>query len=104
MRLVKADQVRVLAIPVRSRAAGSRYWFGANTISSGEVLAALRRHVGATVLGERTLGKDYMLRVEPVDHDWRTLIPDGRIEVPGEVLAGGLLPRRPELAARIGTN
>ena len=29
-----------------------------------------------------------MLRVEPVDHDWRTLIPDGRIEVPGEVLAG----------------
>ena len=109
VRLVKADQVRVLAIPEPSGA----IWrgqitvlVGAGTISSGEVLAALlRRHAGAAVLGERTWGKDYVLRVEAIDPDWRALIPDGQIEVPGEVLAGGLLPDGPipaELAARFG--
>ena len=111
VRLVKADQVRVLAIP---EAAGT-VWHGqitvlvgADTISSGEVLAALlRRHAGASVLGERTWGKDYVLRVEAIDADWRALIPDGQIEVPGETLAGGLLPDGPipgELAARVGTD
>ena len=108
VRLVRADQVRVLAIP---DAAGA-IWrgqitvlVGADTISSGEVLAALlRRHAGASVLGERTWGKDYVLRVEAIEPDWRALIPDGQIEVPGEVLAGGLLPDGPipaELAARL---
>jgi hypothetical protein len=111
VRLIQADRVRVLAIPEPSGA----IWrgpitvlVGANTISSGEVLAALlRRHAGAAVLGERTFGKDYVLRVEPIDADWRALIPDGRIEVPGAVLAGGLLPDGPipaELAARVGSN
>jgi hypothetical protein len=80
----------------------------ADTISSGEVLAALLRgHAGATVLSERTWGKDYVLRVEAVDPDWRALIPDGQIEVPGEILAGGLLPDGPiqaEFAARVGTD
>ena len=69
--------------------------------------ALLRRHAGATVLGERTWGKDYVLRVEAIDPDWRALIPDGQIEVPGEILAGGLLPDGPipaELAARVGTD
>ena len=97
VRLVKADQVRVLAIPSRPRdlARQITVLVGAG-ISSGEVLAALlRRHAGATVLGERTWGKDYVLRVEAVDPDWRALIPDGQIEVPGEVLAGGLLPDGP---------
>jgi carboxyl-terminal processing protease len=109
VRLVKPGQVRVLGIPPPS----GTIWHGritvlvgANTISSGEVLAALlRRHAGATVLGERTWGKDYVLRVEAIDPDWRALIPDGKIEVPGEVLAGGLLPDGPipaELAARVG--
>jgi C-terminal processing protease CtpA/Prc len=109
VRLVRADQVRVLAIPQPS----DGVWrgqitvlVGGNTISSGEVLAALlRRHSGATVLGERTFGKDYVLRVEPVDPDWRALVPDGQIEVPGEILAGGLLPDGPipaELAVRVG--
>jgi hypothetical protein len=104
-------EVRLLAIP---RPSGT-VWrgritvlVGADTISSGEVLAALlRRHAGATVLGERTWGKDYVLRVEPVDPDWRALIPDGRIEVPGEILAGGLVPDGPipaELAARLPTD
>jgi Peptidase family S41 len=108
VRLVKADQVRLLAIPQPSGAAWRgriTVLVGASTISSGEVLAALlRRHAGAAVLGERTWGKDYVLRVEPVDSDWRALIPDGRIEVPGEVLAGGLMPNGPiptELAARL---
>lgn len=109
VRLVKTDQVRVLAIPAPSGA----LWrgritvlVGGSTISSGEVMAALlRRHANATVLGERTWGKDYVLRVEPVDHDWRALIPDGRIEVPGEVLEGGLIPDGPipvALLARVG--
>jgi C-terminal processing protease CtpA/Prc len=111
IRLVKADQVRLLAIPQPSGA----LWrgritvlVGANTISSGEVLAVLlRRNAGARVLGERTWGKDYVLRVQPLDPDWRALIPDGRIEVPGQILAGGLIPDGPipaELAAKVGTN
>ena len=109
LQLVKADQVRSLAIPQPSGAVWRgriTVLVGANTISSGEVLAALlRRHAGATVLGERTWGKDYVLRVEPVDPDWRALVPDGRIEVPGESLAGGLVPDGPipaALLARVG--
>jgi C-terminal processing protease CtpA/Prc len=99
VRLIKGDDVRTLSVPAPS----APVWrgritvlVGANTISSGEVLAALlRRHAGAAVLGERTWGKDYVLRVERVDPDWRALIPDGRIEVAGEVLAGGLVPDAP---------
>lgn len=111
VRLVNTDRVRMLSIP-RPRAPVWRgritVLVGANTISSGEVLAALlRRHAGAVVLGERTWGKDYVLRVEPIDHDWRALIPDGRIEVPGETLAGGLIPDGPipdRLKAHLSTN
>ena len=57
--------------------------------------ALLRRHAGARVLGERTFGKDYAMRVERIDDDWQALVPDGRLEVPGEVLAGGLRPDGP---------
>ena len=111
VRLVKTDQVRVLAIPRPSGAVWRgriTVLVGADTISSGEVLAALlRRHAGATVLGKRTWGKDYVLRVVAIDPDWRALIPDGQIEVPGEILAGGLLPDGPipaAFAARVGTD
>jgi C-terminal processing protease CtpA/Prc len=111
LRLVKADQVRLLALPQPAGAVWRgriTVLVGANTISSGEVLAALlRRHAGATVLGERTWGKDYVLRVEPVDPDWRALVLDSRIEVPGETLAGGLVPDGPipaPLAASLPTN
>jgi Peptidase family S41 len=111
VRLVEADRVRVLAIPEPSGAVWRgriTVLVGADTMSSGEVLAALlRRHAGARVLGERTWGKDYVLRVEPIDHDWRALIPAGRIEVPGEVLAGGLVPDGPiteDLSASLPTN
>jgi Peptidase family S41 len=111
LKLVADEQATVLAVP---RPSGP-VWHGRITvlvgpltISSGEVLAALlRRHAGARVLGERTFGKDYVLRVERIDRDWQALIPDGRIEVPGEVLAGGLQPDGPisdQLAASLPTN
>jgi carboxyl-terminal processing protease len=110
VRLVEADRVRLLAIPQPSGAVWRgriTVLVGPNTISSGEVLAALlRRHAGAAVLGERTWGKDYVLRVEAIDPDWRALVPDGRIEVPGEILAGGLVPDGPipaALAVRLPT-
>ena len=54
--------------------------------------ALLRRHAGAIVLGERTWGKDYVLRVEAIDPDWRALIPDGQIEVPGECWPAACCP------------
>jgi hypothetical protein len=94
VRLVKADQVRVLAIPQPSGAV----WRGRITIL-----------VGADTIssGERTWGKDYVLRVEAIDPDWRALIPDGQIKVPGEILAGGLPPDGPiseQLAASLPKN
>ena len=70
---------------------------GPDTASSAEMLAVLlRQYGGATVVGQRTFGKDYLIRAIPVHHDWRLLIPAERIEVPGEVLAGGLIPDHPE--------
>jgi hypothetical protein len=109
VHLVDADRARPLAIPQPSGAVWRgriTVLVGPDTISSGEILAALlRRHAGAALLGERTWGKDYVLRVEAVNADWRALIPDARIEVPGEILAGGLVPDGPipaELAARVG--
>jgi hypothetical protein len=111
MRLIRADDVRRFSIPAPEGAVWRgriTVLVGADTISSGEVLAALlRRYAGATVLGERTFGKDYALRVEPVGQEWRALIPDGRLEVPGEALAGGMLPDGPippELALRLATD
>jgi C-terminal processing protease CtpA/Prc len=69
---------------------------GPETASSGEILAALlRRYAGAELAGHRTVGKDYLLRVVAIDQDWRLLLPAERVEVPGETLAGGLLPDRP---------
>ena len=66
---------------------------GPETASSAEVLAALlRRHAGARLVGTRTLGKDWLSRLVPPDHDWRLSIPAERIEVPGEPLAQGLVP------------
>ena len=93
------DGRRVLAIPdSRDRLARSRITVlvGRHTASSAEMLAALlRRHLGAEIVGETTFGKDYVYRAIPVDHDWRLLIPGERIDIPGETLAGGLMPDRP---------
>jgi hypothetical protein len=47
-----------------------------------------------------------VLRVKAANADWRALVPDARIEVPGEILACGLVPDGPipaELAARLPT-
>jgi Peptidase family S41 len=108
VRLVQAENIRLLPIPTVDGA----IWrgpitvlVGQDTVSSGEVLAALlRRYADAAVLGERTFGKDYALRVEPAAPGWRALIPDGRLEVSGEILAGGLEPDGPipaDLAASL---
>jgi carboxyl-terminal processing protease len=111
LELVADEGVTVLAIPPPSGAVWRgrlTVLVGPLTISSGEVLAALlRRHAGATVLGERTFGKDYVLRVEQLGHGWQALIPDGRIVVPGEDLTGGLRPDGPipqPLAASLPTH
>jgi hypothetical protein len=106
--LIGADRVTMFEIPAPS----APVWpgrltvlVGYDTISSGEVLAGLlRRYARARVLGERTWGKDFALRVELLDHDWRALVPAGRLEIPGEALAGGLVPDGPippELLARL---
>ena len=47
---------------------------------------------GARLVGARTLGKDWLSRLVPVDHDWRLSIRAERIEVPGKPLAQGLEP------------
>jgi Peptidase family S41 len=111
VRLVRTDDVRLLSIPTLEGAPWRgpiTVLVGRDTMSSGEVLAALlRRYADATVLGERTFGKDYALRVEPIAQGWRALIPDGRLEVADESLSGGLLPDGPipaELAASLPTD
>ena len=73
---------------------------GPETASSAEILAALlRRYGGAELFGARTAGKDYLSRVVAGDQDWRLMVPAERVEVPGETLAGGLIPDRPLPAA-----
>ncbi len=99
LKLIGEDGETVFAIPEPS----GPVWpgrltvlVGDDTISSGEVLAALlRRYAHASVLGERTWGKDFAMRVERIDHDWQALVPAGRIEIPGEALHGGLVPDGP---------
>ncbi|MEM7023638.1 MAG: S41 family peptidase [Pseudomonadota bacterium] len=111
LTLTSNEDTRPLAIPAPQGAVWQgpiTVLVGTNTRSSGEVLAALlRRHAGAKVLGERTFGKDYVLRVEPISQEWRALIPSSRIKVPGEDLAGGLIPDGPipvALASRFSIN
>jgi hypothetical protein len=94
--------VAIPAGPPRLDIAALAVLVGPATASSAEMLAALlRQHGGATVVGQRTFGKDYLTRVIPVHHDWRLLIPAERIEVPGEVLAGGLIPDHPEASVEL---
>jgi C-terminal processing protease CtpA/Prc len=69
---------------------------GGRTASSAEVLAALlRRYAGATILGERSVGKDFLYRIIPVTHDWRLLLPAETISIPGARLKGGVTPDGP---------
>ena len=91
--------ITAVALPPPLRAvetAALEVLIGPRTASSAEVLAALlRRHAGARLVGARSRGKDRLARLIPVDHDWRLSVPAGRIEVPGETLAGGLVPDVP---------
>ena len=99
IRLHGRDGNAAVALPAPLRAievAALDVLIGPRTASSAEVLAALlRRHAGARLIGARTLGKDRITRLVPVDHDWRLALPAERIEVPGEALAGGLAPDVP---------
>lgn len=79
-----------------ARPSALRVLVGPRTASSAEILAALlRRHGGAQILGARTVGKDWLTRVVPVNRDWRLYIPGERVQVPGETLVGGLVPDGP---------
>ena len=96
IRLLGREGARDVALPPPLRIIGELeidVLIGPGTASSAEVLAALlRRHAGARLIGAPTLGKDWLTRLVPVDHDWRLAIPAERIEVPGETLAQGLVP------------
>lgn len=96
VRLLGHDGATDVALPQPLRAIGQfeiDVLIGPATASSAEVLAALlRRHAGARLIGAPTLGKDWLTRLVPVDHDWRLAVPAERIEVPGETLARGLVP------------
>ena len=96
IRLLGRSGAADVALPRPLRAIGKfeiDALIGPGTASSAEVLAALlRRHAGARLIGAPTLGKDWLTRLVPVDHDWRLAIPAERIEVPGETLAQGLVP------------
>lgn len=68
-------------------------WVGELTASSAEVLAALLKlHAGAKLSGKRTFGKNILLREVAVTHEWRLLVPSGRLEIEGIILEGGLTP------------
>ena len=96
IRLLGREGASDVALPAPLRAIGEfeiDVLIGPGTASSAEVLAALlRRYAGARLIGKPTLGKDWLTRLVPVDHDWRLAIPAERIEVPGETLAQGLVP------------
>ncbi len=96
VRLYGLNGAADVALPQPLRAIGEfeiDVLIGPGTASSAEVLAALlRRHAGARLIGAPTMGKDWLTRLVPVDHDWRLAIPAERIEVPGETLTQGLVP------------
>ncbi len=86
-------QVSLPRPPHRLKFAKITVLVGPETASSAEVFAALLRvHGKATILGQRTFGKNHLHRIIPVTHDWRLLVPAETIRVRGAVLAGGLAP------------
>ncbi len=103
VQLVKTGQVTHVDIPANTAQRPSLslhvpidILIGPKTASSAEVFAALlKQHAGARLIGEQTYGKNYLLRIVPIHHTMRLLIPDAQITVPGVRLAGGLVPDRP---------
>ncbi len=66
---------------------------GGATASSAEIFTGLMRVYGkAVIMGQKTYGKDYLLRIIPVSHDWQLLIPAETITISGVKLAGGIVP------------
>ena len=96
VRLVEGNNERWFSVPGKKELRGVRklqVWIGEQTASSAEVLAALLKlHADAKLSGERTFGKNILLREVAVTHEWRLLVPSGRLEVEGIVLEGGLAP------------
>ena len=96
VRLVEGSAERSFPIPGKGEMHSRQelqVWIGEKTASSAEVLAALLKiHAGAKLLGEKTFGKNILLREVAVSHEWRLLVPSGRLEVEGMVLDGGLVP------------
>ncbi|MCY4049563.1 MAG: S41 family peptidase [Hyphomicrobiales bacterium] len=96
VRLVGENIERWFSIPGEKELHGRRklqVWIGEQTASSAEVLAALLKlHAGAKLSGEKTFGKNVLLREVAVAHEWRLLVPSGRLEIEGIVLEGGLTP------------
>ncbi|MCF6199770.1 MAG: S41 family peptidase [Hyphomicrobiaceae bacterium] len=71
---------------------------GPKTASSAEIFAALLRvHTKASISGARTYGKNWLLRVIPVNHDWQLLVPAETVTVPGTELSEGLRPDKNSL-------
>ena len=99
IRLRGRGGVTEVALPVPLHAVETHaldVLIGPGTASSAEVLAALlRRHAGARLVGAPTLGKDWLTRLIPVDHDWRLALPAERIEVPGRSAGVGPGARHP---------
>jgi len=86
---IPAHPSGIVALPVR-------ILVGPGTASSAEILTALlRAYAYAEIRGKQTFGKDYLLRMVPVDHDTRLLIPAERIEIPGQDLTAGVIPDGP---------
>ena len=66
---------------------------GQKTASSAELFSALlRQYAGAKLVGEKTRGKDWLLKVVPVNDKFWLSIPAGQIFVPGEKIVDGILP------------
>ena len=91
-----------LPVPLRAVEIGALdVLIGPETASSAEVLAALlRRHAGARLVGARTLGKDWLSRLVPPDHDWRLSIRGRAHRSTGRAAGAGSRARYPGRAAR----
>ena len=96
IRLDGPGGARMISIPDRGGKLAFRELkliVGPDTASSAEIFAALMRaRAGARIEGGRTRGKNWLLRVIAVNHDWRLLVPAETVTVPGAVIAGGIVP------------
>ncbi len=99
VRLRTRQGVRWLDIPAPDARIGAlrlEVLIGPQTASSTELFAALlRRHAGARLLGARSFGKNWLGGAVPLAQGRALLVPSAIIDVPGEALAGGLVPDGP---------